>query len=617
MYSSHCHRLLKALDKSVKSETHSLSAVAKSHELFVQRKDDFHVQHESFQELLPQLVRVTNLLDTLRRTPSSRSSVKTFAECDEGVDLSFDENIVANLEHLLLCLKEQLIRLLIAELRALVQTHIVDCQREQKQNTKELILEFPDNRHPLSTTWPWSIRPSLAVIWGVCWMFIVYYDPEGNMRDHPSGALVLPADQVQHLLRNQSPNQDHQNYYPTNQAPQFPQEQADNQQTDYFQGMPALALTCRRRDNQVLTVSAGENFGQATSPHRSPGDPRAVPRTMMAVHSPVVPLPITQPHSAHAHAHAFYGGQSTMATSHPPTSYPSESSSVPDISVIRACPTSRANVPEAAPDQAAAPSAHAAVGHAGYSNNAFPAAPRASYAAAPPAVQASYSLPQDHAQYFTFQPSDSTSYGAADSDGHLWPPNTVPGQQQPSNYYAHPSTLPPHSPIPTAHPGQNLRVETSSFLGFEPHQPQEFSATPVSATSAHSGQNYGQFLSPSDVRPRPLPMTSPEQPDQQYTTPKSESPVPHALLAQHSRKRSYGEMTEGGQPQIHSRNGSRAGSETYQHNQPSGDDGSPDRQRSNTTVHRPDPPTNKDGKYVCNVSSECNGQTFDRKCEWK
>ena len=118
---------------------------------------------------------------------------------------------------------------------------------------------------------------------------------------------------------------------------------------------------------------------------------------------------------------------------------------------------------------------------------------------------------------------------------------------------------------------------------------------------------------------RQPPMTSPEQPDQQFTTPKrsSETPVSQALLAhQHSRKRSYGAMTEGVQYYDRSRNGSRAGSETYHYNQHSGHS-SPNGQRSNTTQYRPDPPKNNDGKYICTVSTDCAGQTFDRKCEWK
>jgi hypothetical protein len=31
--------------------------------------------------------------------------------------------------------------------------------------------EYSSGKRPASTTWPWSIKPSLAVLWGVCWMF--------------------------------------------------------------------------------------------------------------------------------------------------------------------------------------------------------------------------------------------------------------------------------------------------------------------------------------------------------------------------------------------------------------------------------------------------------------
>jgi hypothetical protein len=37
----------------------------------------------------------------------------------------------------------------------------------------ELIFEFPDNIRHVCTTMPWTIRPALLVLWGVCWMFII------------------------------------------------------------------------------------------------------------------------------------------------------------------------------------------------------------------------------------------------------------------------------------------------------------------------------------------------------------------------------------------------------------------------------------------------------------
>jgi hypothetical protein len=43
--------------------------------------------------------------------------------------------------------------------------------------------EWPGGRRPLSTTWPWNVKPSLLVIWGVCWMF--YYANEELRRRRP------------------------------------------------------------------------------------------------------------------------------------------------------------------------------------------------------------------------------------------------------------------------------------------------------------------------------------------------------------------------------------------------------------------------------------------------
>ena len=60
-------------------------------------------------------------------------------------------------------------------------------QRHRQRITKDWFTEYARNQRPLSTTWPWSIKPSLAVIWGVCWMF--YGDEGSNANDIPQGML--------------------------------------------------------------------------------------------------------------------------------------------------------------------------------------------------------------------------------------------------------------------------------------------------------------------------------------------------------------------------------------------------------------------------------------------
>ena len=172
-----------------------MSTVAASNKLFVQRKADFTLEQQrlSLKELTELLVTVKDLLKTLKRATHSRGA-KTLAEGNEVLDLTLDETYIANLEHLLLCLRDQLLRLLVARLVELVHKHVIECQRDQSKHREDWFFEFPDARHPLSTTWPWSIRPSLAVIWGVCWMFYDFnnshlppeaprFDAHGNMVD--------------------------------------------------------------------------------------------------------------------------------------------------------------------------------------------------------------------------------------------------------------------------------------------------------------------------------------------------------------------------------------------------------------------------------------------------
>ena len=48
----------------------------------------------------------------------------------------------------------------------------------QKHSIDDWFAEWPNGQRPLSTTWPWNIKPALLVLWGVCWMF--YYDDEGR-----------------------------------------------------------------------------------------------------------------------------------------------------------------------------------------------------------------------------------------------------------------------------------------------------------------------------------------------------------------------------------------------------------------------------------------------------
>ncbi|MCJ1281451.1 hypothetical protein MMC26_000770, partial [Xylographa opegraphella] len=88
-------------------------------------------------------------------------------------------NFVANLEHLLLCLQQAALKALMSHSLGLLEAEILYYQdrkeywRPRKRRDDDWFSEWPSGRRPLSTTWPWNIKPSLVVLWGVCWMF--YY----------------------------------------------------------------------------------------------------------------------------------------------------------------------------------------------------------------------------------------------------------------------------------------------------------------------------------------------------------------------------------------------------------------------------------------------------------
>ncbi len=90
---------------------------------------------------------------------------------EDILEADLDEKFVANLEYLLRVLQHLLLdrlvhivtELLTAE--ALCRTHLLD---------DGIFAERPRRLQQISTSWPWCIRASLIILWGVCWMF---YEP--------------------------------------------------------------------------------------------------------------------------------------------------------------------------------------------------------------------------------------------------------------------------------------------------------------------------------------------------------------------------------------------------------------------------------------------------------
>ncbi|KAF2774223.1 hypothetical protein EJ03DRAFT_346850 [Teratosphaeria nubilosa] len=212
-------RLIEQINTSVSFHGSNLTVIAKDHHLFLDRKADLRITRLPLHELVGLAVTVKDLLVSLKRISTRRGFAKSVCEGNEVLDITLDDIGLANLEHLLLCLQHQLIHLLLSQCADLIRRHILDCQKDQSKHGEDWFFTFPNARHPLSTTWPWSIKPSLAVIWGACWMFYdlnslnYYLDSRGNMVDVVTGRVVAPAWAVREAQMNAQREQRPQTLY--------------------------------------------------------------------------------------------------------------------------------------------------------------------------------------------------------------------------------------------------------------------------------------------------------------------------------------------------------------------------------------------------------------------
>ena len=113
-----------------------------------------------------------------------RNSSGLSEESSSG-ELDYDK-FIANLQHLLRSLQQNALEAFICHYLNIVEAHILHWHlhwRHSERIGEGWFAEWPNSQRPLSTTWPWNIKPSLLVLWGVCWMF---YGPSGNDIKRPT-----------------------------------------------------------------------------------------------------------------------------------------------------------------------------------------------------------------------------------------------------------------------------------------------------------------------------------------------------------------------------------------------------------------------------------------------
>lgn len=115
----------------------------------------------------------------------SRLTLESSSQC-QVMPLSIDPYLLPKFAGSLfaICLKYLLVILLVSEdagLRLSTTRHL-EYHRNQLGETVDRLqslfgvgwfFEWPGGHRPLNSTWPWAdVKPSLLVLWGVCWMFM-------------------------------------------------------------------------------------------------------------------------------------------------------------------------------------------------------------------------------------------------------------------------------------------------------------------------------------------------------------------------------------------------------------------------------------------------------------
>lgn len=194
-------RLLHELDSHARPpRRRSTLAVAIHDKHFLRYDAQRTLGSKSAKELGNVLDLTTILLGRLRPIQGSLcpDSERSFGGVVSSISRTCKRSL-ANLEHMLECMRHTALEGLIKHSLKRIQGDVAAMYQYWKQrrhSSSTWFAEWPSGRRPLSTTWPWNIKPSLIVLWGVCWMFYANGDStrDGDQADrfHPILGTRLP-----------------------------------------------------------------------------------------------------------------------------------------------------------------------------------------------------------------------------------------------------------------------------------------------------------------------------------------------------------------------------------------------------------------------------------------
>jgi hypothetical protein len=175
------YRLLHHLDTLTLADDASMMKTAEEDELFLKQDARNLIKAINLDGLRNIFDLTTLLLSRLQHFPGSGWTTHGGGHKNHHISwVGFTcHKTTANLEHLLRCLQQATLEALISDKLKTIEAEVARWHHYwQLSRTifQKWYSEWPNGQRPLNTTWPWNVRPSLVVLWGVCWMFL---------EDHP------------------------------------------------------------------------------------------------------------------------------------------------------------------------------------------------------------------------------------------------------------------------------------------------------------------------------------------------------------------------------------------------------------------------------------------------
>ena len=182
------------MDAHVSNNGGSLLTTASENRLFL-KHDHLQTWSEKSEADLKSIADVaTALLIGLPDGPALHS-IDHVLSLGSAVD---NETFFANLVHLIMSIRKAAMDAIVRSLLEAIQISLLRWYQFwfHKHSIDDWFAEWPNGQRPLSTTWPWNIKPALLVLWGVCWMF--YYDNGGRWCADNIGGAGNSAPNIMH-----------------------------------------------------------------------------------------------------------------------------------------------------------------------------------------------------------------------------------------------------------------------------------------------------------------------------------------------------------------------------------------------------------------------------------